>query len=66
MDWSISQILKQLKNSQACIIRCKNSHRRLEFFNLIMHSCSFIKQISITAENYNIIILLIIYPRQYL
>ena len=59
MDWSISQILKQLKNSQACIIRCKNSHRRLEFFNLIMHSCS-------TAENYNIIILLIIYPRQYL
>ena len=64
MDWSISQILKQLKNSQACIIRCKNSHRRLEFFNLIMHSCSFIK--SITAENYNIIILLIIYPRQYL
>ena len=32
------------KNSQSCIIRCKNSRLRPEFLNLIIHSCSFFKQ----------------------
>ena len=32
------------KNSQSCIIRCKNSRLRLEFLHLIIQSCSFFKQ----------------------
>ena len=32
------------KNSQSCIIRFKNFQLRLEFLNLIIHSCSFFKQ----------------------
>ena len=32
------------KNSQSCIIRFENSKLRLEFLNLIIHSCSFYKR----------------------
>ena len=36
--WSLS------KNLQSCIIRFKNYRLRLEFLNLIIHFCSFLKQ----------------------
>ena len=37
MSWSTTD----QKNTQSCIIRCKNSRLRLELLNLIIHSCSF-------------------------
>ena len=44
MSWSISEILKPFKNLQECIIKFKNSQLRLQFSNLIIHSCLFPKQ----------------------
>ena len=44
--------LSRLKHSQSCIIRLKNSWLRLEFLNLIIHSCSFFKQFT---SNYEIL-----------
>ena len=44
MSWSISEILKPFKNLQECIIKSKNSRLRLQFSNLIIHSCLFPKQ----------------------
>ena len=38
------EILKPSKNLQSCIIRFKNYRLRLEFLNLIIHFCSFLKQ----------------------
>ena len=45
MSWSVSEILKPFKKwAGVSIIKCKNSQLRLEFLNLIIHSCSLFKQ----------------------
>ena len=44
--------LSRSKHLQSCIIRLKNSWLRLEFLNLIIHSCSFFKQFT---SNYEIL-----------
>ena len=41
MSWSISEILKPLKN---LTVKCYQVKLCLKFFNLIIHSCLFFKQ----------------------